>query len=53
MKLAEPIYPMAWHGMALNLPLITAYHMNYGMKYRVPDCGILKTFPFKMEYECR
>ena len=30
---------MAWHGMALNLLLMTVYLM----KYSVPDCGILKT----------
>ena len=21
-------YPLAWHGMALNLPLMTAFHMK-------------------------
>ena len=31
---------MARHGMALDLPLKTAYHM----KYRNLDCGISKVF---------
>ena len=33
-------YPMAWHGVALDLPLMTVYLMKYG----VPDYGDLKTF---------
>ena len=39
-----------FHGLGRHgskSPLITAYHMKYSMKYRVPDCGI------EMEYACR
>ena len=35
-KKAGPRYPMAWQGMALNLPLMTAYLM----KDSIPDRGI-------------
>ena len=31
---------MAWHGMALDLILMSAYYM----KYSVADCGVLETF---------
>ena len=31
---------MAWHGMALNTTLVTAYRKEYS----VPDGGILKIF---------
>ena len=34
---------MAWHGMALNLPLMIVYRT----KYSVPDCGSLKAFQIK------
>ena len=33
-------YPMARHGLALDLPLSSIYLM----KYSVPDCGVLRPF---------
>ena len=39
---------MAWHSMALNLPLVTAYLMKYG----VPERGIF-TALFILEWNMR
>ena len=39
-KKAGPRYPMAWQGMALNLPLMTAYLM----KDSVADWGVSMSF---------
>lgn len=40
-------YPMACHGMALDITLITTYRI----KYSVPNCGVLKTCRIWIEYE--
>ena len=44
---AKMYYPIAWHGMALNLPRSTTYHMMYS----VPNGGILETFHVSMIYD--
>ena len=36
---AQLHYPLAWHGMALNPPLMTAFFHEDS----APDCGIMKT----------
>ena len=33
------MYPVAWHGVALDTARLAIYHM----KYSVPDCGLLRT----------
>ena len=40
-------YPMAWHVMALDMTLITAYYV----KYSVLDCEILGIFHIPIRYE--
>ena len=39
-KSLEGLYPIAWRGVALDLPLLTTYHMNDG----VSDCEIFRIF---------
>ena len=39
---------MAWLGMALSLPLVTAYRM----KCSVPDFGALETFQNQTQHQC-